>query len=745
MNKKTFFRTFFVGLTVAVMLPTLVLAVVSDVDPDDGGAQCVSLNFNLKYRSRDANTNGEVSTLQDFLQSQNYLSSEPTGYFGILTLKAVKDFQRDNGITPTGYVGPITRAKINALCGDVSSGGGGGGGGGGPVNHGSITVLSPNSSTIWTKGQNNTISWTATRYPSSGYVALVLQDASGTTVGIIKNIFFSTTQPINNQSYVWDTQTLTSIGTDANGVEIPPCNIQTGGKYAIRVGIIDYNTVPAGVVASSDSSLFTIVSSTPTIYSILPAGCPSATVYSSITGEYCGNARVGDMVYVNGTNFNSNSRMWLDSGYTNSEDGRYNAIATTFISSNRLSFLAFDHYGTGIITVLVGQTRSSLSNAVRLNIIIPQTSNITITTPSPLPNAKVGANYQTILGVARGSTNLSISEATNGFTWTVVDGYVPPGLFLSGSADIGPAITGRPTVAGTYTFSINATNSSQTVIKQFTLTVDPADVTPTNALSVSHSSLNFTAFAEAQGTTLSQPIVLTNTSTQSIKWTRTSSANWLSTYGSAGTIFTGSGFNVSPELPVTINTTGLAVGTYNGTLTFSPNSGSNFTPQTVLVTLNITAGYRYLQVKSTSNSWVAWNEIQAYDGNGNLLTPVSCTPMSGYQSTCIDVYPGRGGYWNSGGYSGTITLDYGSDKNITQVKLLPSNSPTLANATHTVSAWADGASEGSATVLKTFSGHIQDQVWLTYQSPIAQSNASQLASILDALKSALASLKKSLQ
>ncbi|KKR45002.1 MAG: Cell wall hydrolase, sleb, partial [Parcubacteria group bacterium GW2011_GWA2_40_14] len=130
MNKKTFFRTFFVGLTVAVMLPTLVLAVVSDVDPDDGGSQCVLLNFNLKYRSRDANTNGEVSTLQDFLQSQNYLSSEPTGYFGILTLKAVKDFQRDNGITPTGYVGPITRAKINALCGDVTSGGGGGGGGG---------------------------------------------------------------------------------------------------------------------------------------------------------------------------------------------------------------------------------------------------------------------------------------------------------------------------------------------------------------------------------------------------------------------------------------------------------------------------------------------------------------------------------------------------------------------------------------------------------------------------------------
>src|SRR3990167_9901043 len=118
MNKKTFFRTFFVGLTVAVMLPTLVLAVVSDVDPDDGGSQCVLLNFNLRYRSRDANTNGEVSTLQDFLQSQGYLNSEPTGYFGLMTQKAVKSFQSAKGISPTGFVGPVTRAKIKATtCG----------------------------------------------------------------------------------------------------------------------------------------------------------------------------------------------------------------------------------------------------------------------------------------------------------------------------------------------------------------------------------------------------------------------------------------------------------------------------------------------------------------------------------------------------------------------------------------------------------------------------------------------------
>ncbi|MCX6751592.1 MAG: peptidoglycan-binding protein [Candidatus Nomurabacteria bacterium] len=94
----------------------------ADTDPNAPASSCVSIVNNLRYRDRDANKNGEVSTLQDFLQSKGYLNSEPTGYFGLLTFKAVKDFQKDNGISPTGYVGPATKAKIKALtCGDLTT------------------------------------------------------------------------------------------------------------------------------------------------------------------------------------------------------------------------------------------------------------------------------------------------------------------------------------------------------------------------------------------------------------------------------------------------------------------------------------------------------------------------------------------------------------------------------------------------------------------------------------------------
>lgn len=94
----------------------------ADIDPNPNTSSCVSLSNNLRYQSRDINTNGEVSTLQDFLQFKGYLNSEPTGYFGLLTVKAVQGFQNANGINGTGYVGPLTRAKISVVsCGGISA------------------------------------------------------------------------------------------------------------------------------------------------------------------------------------------------------------------------------------------------------------------------------------------------------------------------------------------------------------------------------------------------------------------------------------------------------------------------------------------------------------------------------------------------------------------------------------------------------------------------------------------------
>lgn len=55
----------------------------------------------------------QVTLLQTILIRNGYMSGTTTGYFGVVTFKAVKDFQRANGIVPIGMVGPLTRKALN--------------------------------------------------------------------------------------------------------------------------------------------------------------------------------------------------------------------------------------------------------------------------------------------------------------------------------------------------------------------------------------------------------------------------------------------------------------------------------------------------------------------------------------------------------------------------------------------------------------------------------------------------------
>ncbi len=98
-------------------------AQTADVDTSSDNS-CAIITSNLRYLSRDANGSTDVSILQDFLSTRGYLKSQPTGFFGSATRRAVIAFQNDNGLraTPPGYVGPGTRAKIKEIdCNDTSA------------------------------------------------------------------------------------------------------------------------------------------------------------------------------------------------------------------------------------------------------------------------------------------------------------------------------------------------------------------------------------------------------------------------------------------------------------------------------------------------------------------------------------------------------------------------------------------------------------------------------------------------
>lgn len=114
----------FISLNILVIssLPSYAaLAMGGDYDPSPVyTSNCINFYNNLKYRSTDANSNNEVSKLQEILQEKGYLSAGPTGYFGKLTLSGVKSFQSSYGLDQTGYVGTLTRAKLKEIsCGTI--------------------------------------------------------------------------------------------------------------------------------------------------------------------------------------------------------------------------------------------------------------------------------------------------------------------------------------------------------------------------------------------------------------------------------------------------------------------------------------------------------------------------------------------------------------------------------------------------------------------------------------------------
>ncbi len=71
-------------------------------------ATSTTVTENLRIGSR----GDQVIILQSILIQEGYLKYRVTGYFGVMTLRAVKEFQKDHDITPTGFVGVLTRGAL---------------------------------------------------------------------------------------------------------------------------------------------------------------------------------------------------------------------------------------------------------------------------------------------------------------------------------------------------------------------------------------------------------------------------------------------------------------------------------------------------------------------------------------------------------------------------------------------------------------------------------------------------------
>ena len=124
----------------------------------------------------------------------------------------------------------------------------------------------------------------------------------------------------------------------------------------------------------------------------------------------------------------------------------------------------------------------------------------TITTTS-LPNGTVGTSYDQKL----------TASGTEPITWSISNGSLPAGLSLN--EDTGE-ISGTPTAAGSYTFTITAKNAYGMKTRKLTITVGDALV---NSVSLTPNIVKFPSLIEGYEPQDPKTITIKNTGNQTIK------------------------------------------------------------------------------------------------------------------------------------------------------------------------------------------------------------------------------------
>jgi PKD repeat protein len=117
---------------------------------------------------------------------------------------------------------------------------------------------------------------------------------------------------------------------------------------------------------------------------------------------------------------------------------------------------------TGTFTFTVKAENFAGNDTKELAIVIRELQKLVITTET-LPNGEVGgANYMAIISVNTGDSY--------NITWSLESGSLPPGLGLVDGGRYSN-ISGTPTQAGTYTFTLKAENGAGSDTKSFTIVI----------------------------------------------------------------------------------------------------------------------------------------------------------------------------------------------------------------------------------------------------------------------------------
>lgn len=229
------------------------------------------------------------------------------------------------------------------------------------------------------------------------------------------------------------------------------------------------------------------------------------------------------------------------------------------------------------LTDAAGSCQTTVSKPFSITIA---TSSLTIISTSPLPDgAETSSYFYTLLK----------SGGTGSYTWSLSSGSLPSGLSLSSAG----VISGTPTTAGAYSFTVSLNDGITTVTKDFSLTIIVGGATPTITTT--------SPLPDAEKGTAYSTTVTAIGGTGSYTWSATGLPTGFSINSSTG--------EISAASPTQANVNGSP---YTVIITVTDNNGT-----TATTTLNLNVVRSIATRSSTFNVKVDLIEETFTDGNGN--------------------------------------------------------------------------------------------------------------------------------
>ena len=236
----------------------------------------------------------------------------------------------------------------------------------------------------------------------------------------------------------------------------------TSGTITVN-GVVTSSSVTQAQVQSSTSAVASSSDASPATSSSAPAGTvPAAPTITAITPTN-GAAGGANDVKITGTGLGAATAIEIGTAaqFTAGTPTTVNLCAAsgpgcfTVVSGTSLDISAMPGHAAAAVTVKVVTLGASASIAYTYN------TGPALLFPAP-PGGEVGVSY---------SDQLTVTGGTSPFTWSVSTGSLPGGVTLNASTGL---LSGTPTTAGTYSFTVKVTDSSGlSSTEPVTLTVIP--------------------------------------------------------------------------------------------------------------------------------------------------------------------------------------------------------------------------------------------------------------------------------